>query len=170
MTIHSEHPFATPDADRSQVRRFRSRLGGTVALLTSGELGSDAAGLTVSSLLVVEGEPSFIVTALNPDEDLTERLAATGRGVVSLLPAVARGLAEVFAGLAPSPGGPFRAGEFTRTLWGPRLAAAVSWVGVEVAEPMRDLGWSRLAVCRIEQVVVGEQDLLTHTRGRYGTG
>ena len=46
MTIHTEHPFDTPDEDRDQVRRLPGRVGGTVSLWTSGA-GIERAGLTV---------------------------------------------------------------------------------------------------------------------------
>ena len=37
MTIHSEHPFLEPEAERDPVRRLRGRLGGAVTLWTAGD-------------------------------------------------------------------------------------------------------------------------------------
>ena len=163
MTIHSEHPFLDPSAD--PVRRLRGRLGGTVTLWTSGT--DPRAGLTVSSVMVAGGEPGRVLGLLDPDSDLREVLGATGRAVVHLLEWGHRDLAEAFAGQLPSPGGPFRMGEWEQTEHGPRLLTAPSWVRVE-AESFEPVGWSDLVVTRVVEVVLGaDQSVLEHRRGRY---
>jgi len=163
VTIHSEHPFLDPDAD--PVRRFRGRLGGTVTLWTSGS--ERRAGLTVSSVMVAGGEPGRVLGLVDPDSDLREVLDETGRAVVHLLGWEHRDLAEAFAGQLPSPGGPFRMGDWEDTAHGPRLASASSWVDVEV-ESTEDVGWSVLVVARIVDVVLGDDEHpLEHRRGRY---
>ena len=120
MTIHSEHPFLDPDPD--PVRRLRGRLGGAVTLWTSGS--EEWAGLTVTSLMVAGGEPGRVLALLDPDSDLADVLGGTGRAVVHLLEWGHRNLAEAFAGQLPSPGGPFRMGEWEQTEHGPRLLSA----------------------------------------------
>jgi len=163
VTIHSEHPFLDPDAD--PVRRFRGRLGGTVTLWTSGS--ERRAGLTVSSVMVAGGEPGRVIGLVDPDSDLREVLDETGRAVVHLLGWEHRDLAEAFAGQLPSPGGPFRMGDWDDTAHGPRLTSASSWVDVEV-ESIEDVGWSVLVVARIVDVVLGDDEHpLEHRRGRY---
>mgnify|MGYP000899722455 FL=1 len=82
VTIHSSHPFADPT--REPGRRFRGRLGGRVSLWTAGA-GAGRAGLTVTSLLAVGGDPWRLVAALDPDAELTDELASIGRAVVTLL-------------------------------------------------------------------------------------
>ena len=164
MTIHSTHPFA--DAEQDPVRRLRGRLGGAVSLWTAGE-GGDRAGLTVSSLMVAAGEPARLLGLVDPDSDLADTVAATGRCVVQLLAWEHRGLAEAFAGTAPAPGGPFRQAEFEQTPWGPRLVTAETWAGV-VVESTAAAGWSDLLTCVVEHLVVGEdRDPLGHRRGRW---
>ncbi len=163
MTIHSEHPFLDPDAD--PVRRLRGRLGGTVTLWTSGE--DPRAGLTVSSVMVAGGEPGRLLGLLDPDSDLREVLGATGRAVVQLLAWGHRDLAEAFAGQLPSPGGPFRMGEWESTDHGPLLLTASTWATVEL-ESVETVGWSDLVVARISGVVLGDDEQpLEHRRGRY---
>lgn len=163
MTIHSTHPFATPD---DAARRFRGRLGGTVSLWTAGT-GAERAGLTVSSLIVATGQPAYVVGLLDPDSDLHEALSSTGVAVVQLLRWRHRDLADMFAGASPAPGGPFRQAEFTDTAWGPVLPDATSWAGVTL-ESSTELGWSAQVVCRIDHVVLGDEpDPLVHRRGRY---
>lgn len=167
VTIHSGHPFA--DAIREPERQFRGRLGGRVSLWTT---GSDAAraGLTITSLLAVGGEPWRLVAALDPDTEFADALAEQGRAVVTLLDAPQLRLAEAFGG-GPAPGGPFKIGDWTQTPWGPRPADAGDWVGVEV-ESQLELGWSLLTTARIVHVEISDADArpLQHYRGRFDLG
>ena len=94
-------------------------------------------GLTVSSVMVAGGEPGRVLALVDPDSDLREVLGETGRAVVHLLEWEHRDLAEAFAGQLPSPGGPFRMGEWEQTEHGPRLVSAPSWATVEL-ESARD--------------------------------
>lgn len=163
MTIHEEHPFRDPEPDPA--RQLRGRLGGAVTLWTSG--GAAPAGLTVSSTLVAAGDPALVLGLLDPDADLTDALTGTGRAVVGLLRWSHRGLADAFAGVAPAPGGPFAQAAFEGTRWGPRLADLTTWAGVSLVDT-RPVGWSLLATCVLEEVVVGDDpDPLVHRRGRY---
>ncbi|HEY0890279.1 MAG TPA: flavin reductase [Nocardioides sp.] len=163
MTIHSGHPFPTPD---DPVRRLRGRLGGAVSLWTAGST-DDGAGLTVSSLMVAGGEPARLLGLVDPDSDLALTLSDTGRAVVQLLRWPHRDLAEAFAGTAPAPGGAFRMAEFAATGWGPRLADTTTWAGVAVESTVA-VGWSLLVTAVVEELVVGEDDdPLVHRRGRY---
>ena len=163
MTIHSEHPFR--DASSDPVRQLRGRLGGAVTLWTSGGSGRPA-GLTVSSVMVANGEPARIVGLVDPDSDLADALESSSRAVVQLLAWRHRDLAEVFADTAPAPGGKFAQAEFVDTEWGPRLRDVTSWAGVSV-ESAHELGWSLLVTCRVEHVEVGDDEPLVHRRGRY---
>ena len=151
-------------------------MGGAVTLWTSGS-GSKRAGLTVSSLMIATGEPASCVSGLvDPDSDLAAALSAgsgsesgsaSGRAVVQLLQWRHRGLAEMFAGAAPAPGGVFAQAEFVQTQWGPRLADSTTWLGVSVADA-REVGWSRLVTRVLEHVELGDEgDPLVHRRGRY---
>jgi flavin reductase (DIM6/NTAB) family NADH-FMN oxidoreductase RutF len=164
MTIHDTHPFADPDPDPA--RRLRGRLGGTVTLWTAGS-GSGRAGLTLTSVLVVLGEPARLLALVDPDSDLADAVAESDRAVVQVLTWPDRDLAEGFAGSAPAPGGVFQQAAFVDTEWGPRLAHATTWAGVRLEES-GEVGWSRLLTCVIEQVAVGDDtDPLVHRRGRY---
>jgi flavin reductase (DIM6/NTAB) family NADH-FMN oxidoreductase RutF len=167
VTIHSDHPFATPEPERDPVRRLRGRLGGTVTLWTSGQ-GRERAGLTVSSLMIAAGDPGHALALVDPDSDFADAVKDSGTAVVQLLEWSHRDLAEAFAGLAPAPGGPFRLGDWVDTEWGPRLEGTSAWAGVRLAGDQREVGWSLLLDATIEHVEVGEEkEPLVHRRGRY---
>lgn len=169
MTIHAGHPFAEPEDRRDPVRRLRGRLGGAVSLWTAGDAADlrACAGLTVSSLLVVPGEPPRVLGLVDPDADLADALARTGRCVVQLLRWEHRDLAEQFAGAAPAPGGPFAQAPWAATAWGPRLADATTWAGVRVEEAV-EVGWSLRVTGVLAEVHVGDDEApLEHRRGRY---
>jgi flavin reductase (DIM6/NTAB) family NADH-FMN oxidoreductase RutF len=166
VTIHSDHPFLEPESSRDPARRLRGRLGGVVSLWTSGP-GDRRAGLTVSSLMVAAGEPARVLALLDPDHDLTERLAQTGRAVVHLLRWEHRQLADEFAGVAPAPGGVFARTGFTQTDFGPRLDSAGTWATVTL-ESVAEVGWSSLVICVLEEVAIGDDAApLVHRRGHY---
>jgi flavin reductase (DIM6/NTAB) family NADH-FMN oxidoreductase RutF len=166
VTIHSEHPFLEPESERDPARRLRGRLGGAVTLWTSGAEGGWA-GLTVSSLMVAAGDPGRVLSLVDPDADLYDRLRGTGRAVVHLLGWEQRALADAFAGTAPSPGGPFRMGEFAQSAWGPRLTGATTWAAVSLEDEV-EVGWSVLVTCVLDEVTIGEDEApLVHRRGRY---
>lgn len=169
VTIHSDHPFRPPEGDRDPVRRLRGRLGGTVSLWTTGGEPAERAGLTVSSFLVVAGDPGHVLALLDPDSDFAEALTRTRSAVVQLLEWQHRDLADAFAGVAPAPGGVFKLGEWTTTEWGPLLAGATAWAGVRLVQgDLSEVGWSVLADCVVEHVEIGaETHPLVHRRGRY---
>lgn len=162
MSIHAEHPFASPAGERDAVRRFRGRLVAPVTLWACGQ-AADRVGLTVSSLMLALGEPARVVGLIDPDSDLA--LGLEERGTVTALMPSDQHLAQVFAGLAPSPGGIFRAADFQASPWGP-VVAQRSWLGV-AWEGSRMLGWSMELTGVIEHVHLVEGSVLTHTRGRY---
>ncbi|HWM72537.1 MAG TPA: flavin reductase family protein [Nocardioides sp.] len=165
MTIHSGHPFA--DLEPDEVRRFRGRLGGAVTLWTTGE-DRTRAGLTISSLMVANGEPAQILALVDPDSAFRDALVEAGGCVVQVLSWRDRGLAEMFAGTAPAPGGAFAHAEWEQTAYGPRLSGATSWAFV-VPVAQLDVGWSVLLTCRLEEAHVLDEvgPALGHRRGRF---
>lgn len=116
--IHGDNPFVDAPDQRDPIRRFRGRLTAPVTIVTSAA-GSDMAGLTVSSLNVLEGEPGVVQMVVGPTTDFWDVVARSGKFVVHICRSDDRALAEVFAGLRPSPGGVFAGLDVTETEFGP---------------------------------------------------
>ena len=169
MSIHSSDPFATPDDAKSPLRRLRGRLPAAVTLWTA--LGPDGrpAGLTVSSTVVVDGEPGRLLGVIDPESDLYVAVQHSGRFAVSVLRTSDRRVADIFAGIMPAPGGPFRDG-WVETAYGPVPAGELTWAGCRF-DAARALGWGELVTATVEAVRLGEDDPpLIHYRGRYADG
>ena len=166
MTIHDGHPFLPPEGERMPVRRLRGRWPTGVAVVTTGE-GRGRVGLTVSSLLVVDGDPGVIVMMLDPLSDLAETLEVGTPCVVNVLGGGHDRLAEVFAGAGPAPGGPFTVGEWAATEHGPALADAAARASCRVSGVApAETGWSVRHEAAIETVEVTDRSALRHERGR----
>lgn len=118
--VHDDHPFETPAGQRDPARRFRGRMAAPVTVVTSGA-GDHRTGLTVSSLVVAEGDPSRVYFLLGSTTDLFYGLQETGKFVVHVLEHQDQALADVFAGLRPSPGGKFTDLNVEQSEWGPVL-------------------------------------------------
>ncbi len=180
VSIHGEHPFLPAESERSPVRRLRGRLAAPVTVWTAVDKG-ERAGLTVSSVLVADGDPGYVVGVLDPLSDLWDALRNSGAAVVNVLGWQHRQLADAFGYVAPAPGGPFRSATWIDTEWGPALAGASAWAGcrlsgVPAAElgntelGWTELGWGVEVRLRVEHTEIGA-DLppLVHRRGRYST-
>jgi 3-hydroxy-9,10-secoandrosta-1,3,5(10)-triene-9,17-dione monooxygenase reductase component len=164
MTIHQTDPFATPEEQRSPVRRLRGRLPTAVTLWTA----PGPAGLTVSSTVVVDGAPGRLLGVLDEESDLWAAVRAAGVFAACPLEPSDHQLADRFAGLLPAPGGPFVGYDWTATGFGPVLAGRDTWAGCRV-DAARPLGWGLLVEATIERVEIGavDADPLVHYRGRY---
>jgi 3-hydroxy-9,10-secoandrosta-1,3,5(10)-triene-9,17-dione monooxygenase reductase component len=164
--IHHDNPFADDPDSRDPIRRFRGRLSAPVTIVTSGA-GEDRTGLTVSSLLVVEGEPGLIQAVVGPTSDLWGVVAETGRFVVHICSDEHRGLAEVFAGIRPSPGGIFATATIADSDWGPVLEE-IGDRAFCTLESFEELGYGGLVTGRIDRVDVAELSRpLVYFRGRF---
>ena len=164
--IHDEHPFAAPPDLRDPTRQLRGRLASGVTVLTAG--GPDGrTGLTVSSLLIAEGEPSQVVALVGEATDLWFAIEQSGSWVVHLLAASDRELSDRFAGLRPSPGGPFAGLNVEDTPWGPTISRAGTRAYCRL-ERSAETGFHRLVTGVIDQIDLEDlADPLVYYRGRY---
>ncbi|HVR80273.1 MAG TPA: flavin reductase [Acidimicrobiia bacterium] len=164
--IHSENPFQPEPGDRDQARRFRGRLPAGVTIVTAGA-GAATTGLTVSSLFVVEGEPALVYLVVGPTTDLWTSTADSGRFIVHLCRYEDHRLAEVFAGLSPSPGGLFTTVESTPSEWGPVLSDLGDRLYCSFLT-REETGWSGVVVGQVDRVEVSDlTDPLIHFRSGY---
>lgn len=166
VTIHATDPFATPEGDKSDVRRLRGRLAAPVTLWTTSAKDGPA-GLTVSSILVADGEPGRVLGLIDEEADLWAAAVESGRFAVAPLTPADQQLADRFAGLMPAPGGLFATGDWTGTPYGPIPAHLGTWAGCRL-ESHRRCGWALLVEAVIETVEAGPAPApLVHYRGRY---
>jgi 3-hydroxy-9,10-secoandrosta-1,3,5(10)-triene-9,17-dione monooxygenase reductase component len=164
--IHSDNPFVDDPDSRDPVRRFRGRLTAPVTIVTAGDAATKT-GLTVSSVVVIEGEPGMVEAVVGPTSDLWEAVAETGRFVVHICGDTHQARAEVFAGLRPSPGGVFAGLDVTESEWGPVIDDMTNRAYCTY-ESRRETGYSGLVTGRIDRVELTEMTRpLTYFRGRY---
>lgn len=158
-----------PESERSPIRRLRGRLTSGVTIWTCTHDGRRS-GLTVSSMMVADGDPGRVVALLDPDSELWESVADARTFAVSWLAYDDRRLADAFAGVAPAPGGAFKLAAWQDTEWGPVLDGAATWAGCRLVEgEPREVGWAVLAEGVVEHIEIGDEQApaLAHRRGRY---
>lgn len=164
--IHGDNPFSDSPDQRDPVRQFRGRLTAPVTIVTAGST-DNRTGLTVSSLLVVEGDPGSVQLVVGPTSDLWDAVAPQGRFLVHICHIADRALAEVFAGLRPNPGGPFAGLDTYDSDHGPvleRLPNRAYCTSIERVE----FGYSGLVTGRIDRIETTTlTDPLVYFRGGY---
>jgi flavin reductase (DIM6/NTAB) family NADH-FMN oxidoreductase RutF len=164
--IHEDNPFADAPDSRDPVRRFRGRLSAPVTIITAGE-AERRTGLTVSSLMIVEGEPGRVSAVVSPATDLWDVVGDTRRFVVHICSSDDRHTAEVFAGLRPSPGGIFAGVAVQESDWGPVFSGLTNRVYCTLEES-REVGHSGVLTGIIDRVEADDiDDPLLYFRGRY---
>lgn len=174
MTIHTSDPFQPERGTPNQLRRLRGRLPAAVTIWAAGT-GPGRTGLTVSSVLVADGEPGYVLGLLKPETDLVDALQDAAPFTVSVLRYRHRQLAEMFAGLAPAPGGMFGFGQWRQEPPGPMLVDAIATASCTVEGPSVPTGYGalvRAVVTSLDVSEVAEDDTddlpLTYQRGTYG--
>jgi len=165
--IHEDvHPFVTPAEDRDPVRQFRGRVAAPVTVITGGD-ADDRTGMTVSSIMVSEGDPGKVHFLAAPTADLSEVVARTGRFVVHILEAEHRAMSETFAERRPSPGGLFAGVDFEESEWGPVLVDVPNRAYCSAATSIAQ-GYSLLITADIDRIETAAlDDPLVYYRGGY---
>lgn len=160
------NPFVPSEPERDPVRRFRGRLAAAVTIVTAGS-GPRATGLTVSSLVIVEGEPGIVRAVVGPLTDLWDAIEDTEGFVVHVATSDQHPLADVFAGRRPNPGGLFAGSSWEPSEWGPVLVDLGDRVYCRLLQ-MEELGYSGMVTGRIDEIELSDLvDPLVYFRGAY---
>jgi 3-hydroxy-9,10-secoandrosta-1,3,5(10)-triene-9,17-dione monooxygenase reductase component len=166
IRVGGQHPFATPPERRSAARRLRGRLVAPVTVWTAGE-PPGGAGLTVSSVLVAEGEPARLLGLIDPASAFWEAMRSSGAFVVHVLAQRDRRLAERFAEVRPPIRGMFAGLEATASPWGPVLGGDRPRVSCRLSGSTT-IGYAELVEGVIEEVDPRDlDDPLVWLRGGY---
>jgi 3-hydroxy-9,10-secoandrosta-1,3,5(10)-triene-9,17-dione monooxygenase reductase component len=168
IRVGGRHPFATPRERRSPARRFRGRLPAPVTVWTAGDPAAGA-GLTVSSVLVADGQPARLLGLVDPTSAFWEAAQAAGAFVVHVLAAGERALAERFAEVRPPIRGAFDGLEVAGSPWGPVLGGRRPWAACRLAGST-PVGYDVLAEGVVERLELHDlDDPLAWLHGRYVT-
>jgi 3-hydroxy-9,10-secoandrosta-1,3,5(10)-triene-9,17-dione monooxygenase reductase component len=166
IRIGMQPPFTVPPERRDPARRLRGRLVAPVTVWTAGQLPGGA-GLTVSSVLVAEGQPARLLGLIDPTSAFWEAAQETGAFVVHVLAAGDRALAERFSEIRPPIRGPFERLEVAESPWGPVLGGNRPRAACRLAESA-PVGYAELVEGLIEQLEVPDlADPLAYLHGSY---
>lgn len=137
-----------------------------VTVFTAGGAG-DEAGLTVSSVLVIEGDVPLVAGVVGAGADVVDAASTSGAFVVHVLTEADRATADVFAGIRPAPGGMFAGRPTTVTPWGPRLDDVGDWLGCSLRS-IDPIGDQLLVTGRVEGLELSDLTTpLAYFRGSY---
>jgi 3-hydroxy-9,10-secoandrosta-1,3,5(10)-triene-9,17-dione monooxygenase reductase component len=150
--LHYGDPWAGPPGARDPFRRLRGHLVLPVTVwLADGAPGAGPAGLTVSSLVLAQGDPPMLAGLVSPGSDLADALCMPpAQFVVHIVGASHRRLAQHFAGELPAPT------ELLATRvspHGPVLEVLGDRIFCRVTSS-KDFGWSLLVEAEVEGVEV----------------
>jgi 3-hydroxy-9,10-secoandrosta-1,3,5(10)-triene-9,17-dione monooxygenase reductase component len=123
IRIGMQPPFAVPPERRDPARRLRGRLVAPVSVWTAGD-PPGGAGLTVSSVLVAEGQPARLLGLIDPTSAFWEAMQEARAFVVHVLAVGDRALAERFSEIRPPIRKPFDGLQVAGSPWGPILAGS----------------------------------------------
>jgi len=166
IRIGRQPPFAVAPERRDPARRLRGRLVGPVTVWTAGQLPGGA-GLTVSSVLVAEGQTARLLGLIDPTSAFFEAMQETGAFVVQVLAVGDRALAERFSEVRPPIRGPFERLQVAESPWGPVLGGSRPRAACRLAGSA-PVGYAELVEGVIEQLELPDlEDPLAYLHGRY---
>jgi 3-hydroxy-9,10-secoandrosta-1,3,5(10)-triene-9,17-dione monooxygenase reductase component len=166
IRIGMQPPFTVPPERRDPARRLRGRLVAPVTVWTAGR-PPGGAGLTVSSVLVAQGQPARLLGLIDPTSAFWEAAQETGTFVVQVLGVGDRALAERFSQVRPPIRGPFERLEVAESPWGPVLGGSRPRAACRLAGST-PVGHAELVQGEIEQLDLPDpEDPLAYLHGSY---
>jgi 3-hydroxy-9,10-secoandrosta-1,3,5(10)-triene-9,17-dione monooxygenase reductase component len=127
-----------------------------VTVWTAGELRGGA-GLTVSSVLVANGEPARLLGLVDPALAFWEAMRQAGTFVVHVLAEGDRALAERFAEVRPPVRGMFDGLDVAPSPWGPVLGGGRPRAACRLSGS-RPVGYDELVEGVVEEVELHDHD------------
>jgi 3-hydroxy-9,10-secoandrosta-1,3,5(10)-triene-9,17-dione monooxygenase reductase component len=147
--IGRQPPFAVPPERRDPVRRLRGRLVAPVTVWTAGH-PPGGAGLTVSSVLVAEGQPARLLGLIDPTSAFWEAMQETRAFVVH-----------------PPIRSPFERLDVAESPWGPVLGGSRPRAACRLAGSA-PVGYAELVEGVIEELELPDlDDPLAYLHGGY---
>jgi 3-hydroxy-9,10-secoandrosta-1,3,5(10)-triene-9,17-dione monooxygenase reductase component len=161
-------PFELPVEERDAIRRLRGRLPMPVTIWTAYGDEDLPAGITVSSVLVEEGEPPCVLGLLAPDSTFWDAVRLSKRFMVHVLDRSQSRIADHFA--LRYPGDPFEDVDTVSSQYGPVLSDVKTRTACSLAGYLEG-GFSLVMRGSIEEVELDPNPTqpLVHYRGRYLT-
>ena len=148
------------------MRQFRGRLVAPVTVVTAGT-AEQPVGLTISSLMVAEGDPGTVFMLVGNGTDLWEEIESSRKFVVHVVDDTMRDHGDAFAGFRPRPGGVFTDVEVEDTEWGPVMADAPNRLFCSLVSN-RPLPFHHLVEANIDQVELSDlANPAIYYRGTY---
>lgn len=160
------NPWVAPPHERDPLRRWRGHLVLPVTVwLAAGEAGEVPVGLTVSSLVVGQGDPPVLAGLISPSTELADALVTPGvQFVVHVVGSGQRRLAQHFSGELPAPP------ELLATrpsAHGPVLEALGDRIFCRLTSS-KPFGWSLLVEAEVTEVeVAGQSKALAWYHGAF---
>jgi flavin reductase (DIM6/NTAB) family NADH-FMN oxidoreductase RutF len=161
-------PSWLPADLKDSVRRLRGQVTAPVTVWTTYADDASQVGITVSSVLIAEGDTPLIMGLVSPLSDFWDALQTTKRFVVHVLSTDQRRIADQFA--LRYPGDSFEGLSTSGSDHGPILDAVLTRTKCLLTAQL-EAGWSLLLKGSLQEITAAEQPPLplVHYRGRYLT-
>jgi 3-hydroxy-9,10-secoandrosta-1,3,5(10)-triene-9,17-dione monooxygenase reductase component len=161
-------PFAVPPEARDEARRLRGRLPTPVTVWTTYGPSRNPTGITVSSVLIAEGEPPTVLGLIAPLSEFWESVKTTKRFVMHVLDLHHTRVADQFA--LRYPGDPFEGLAVSASDYGPLLDDVATRAQCTLSSYL-DAEYSLLVRAWFDDVELDSDPAqpLIHYRGRYLT-
>ncbi|HET7522688.1 MAG TPA: flavin reductase family protein [Acidimicrobiales bacterium] len=161
-------PFEVPPSARDDWRRLRGQLPAPVTAWTTYGPSGTPTGITVSSVLIAEGDTPSVLGLIAPMSDFWEALRVNKRFVIHVLDSQHTRIADQFA--LRYPGSPFGGLKFSQSDYGPVLDEVEIRVRCTMSGYL-DEGYSLLIRASLDEMELAADptEPLIHYRGRYVT-
>jgi 3-hydroxy-9,10-secoandrosta-1,3,5(10)-triene-9,17-dione monooxygenase reductase component len=161
-------PFELPLEERDRIRRLRGRFPMPVTIWTAQGDEGRPEGITVSSVLIGEGDPPWVFGLIAPDSSFWDAVRVSKRFVIHVLDKTQERMADQFA--LRYPGDPFEGLSVVRSDHGPVLRDVATRLAVTLVGFIEG-GYSLLIRGSIDEVELDPKPVqpLIHYRGRYFT-